>query len=1139
VSPSGRRATILNLTTGLTVQTALFAGGFDPVPIGANVGDSLAVSVVDDQGATVLQAVLPVMAAQPPIVVRTEPPHKKTDVPLNAALLVVFSEPIAPASLTTASVQLLQGGAPVSGTVRFLDSTYTSAQFIPALSLAPATVYQLIVTTGIHDLDNKALTTPVVVDFTSGDGLVGPAASVVVAPSAATLFVGWTLQLGVAARDSAGNTLNGVVSWAGTNRATSVSPSGSVTAAALGTDTVTATVHGLSSRAIISVVSPAAFTVTGRWDYAQTMGPGCTTQGTFDFSQRSNAYICGNTDPNSRPVVDLQLGVIPGSDGARVWVDFFDTDYWVRANLGFYCEWYGTSTGTPPALLNGTVRCSGTTGAYSGTWTAAPAGPLGSVVVSRRGSTGARPGALAVNLGDSLSLIAELRDTLGRRVFLRPVTWASDRPSVVAVAPSGMMTVRDTGVATISAIADGTTGTVRVIGFIGPATVKVFPANDTIASGTAVRFSATTADARGKQLDGVGIIWWSGAPSVATVSATGLATGVAAGTTWINGAVDATNASAEVKLTVVGNPVTIGGQWHFAETWYGGNYDEYPYYLCDDTGSVTLTQVGLTFTGTEQRAGNCPNQSPFPVTGGVVNGRQAGFTMGCGYSIQVQGNLADRMIGSASGCPDSNTYVTSFNAVRVGATASITVQPAGASLVPGDAVSLSAVLRDAAGDTLTLLPISWSSDNPAVATVAPSGRVTSVGPGTATVSATADGRSASATITVRTVSFTSVSAGFGQTCGVTVDGASFCWGYGASFPRSLPGTAQDGPVFAAVSVGWDHSCLLTTQAVAYCWGGNEYGNVGNPASQYYATPVPVAGGQTFAQVSAAVGYTCGATTGGVAYCWGRNDFGGLGVGRATGPELCSGVPCSTAPVAVTGLSATTTVSAAGYHTCALASGGQAYCWGRDDSGELGIGTATGSALCLGNISCSPSPVAVAGDLRFTGVSAGGSHTCGLASDGTAYCWGLNYAGQLGTGSAAGPEICFAGTPAIPCSTRPAAIGGGLVFASVSAGASHTCAVTTAGNAYCWGDNSRGQLGTGSVGGPQSCTHDPNPAFPCSTSPAAVVGGLRFASVSAGGDYTCGITTSGVTYCWGSNDRGQLGSGLTVDSPVPIKVAGQP
>jgi alpha-tubulin suppressor-like RCC1 family protein len=114
-----------------------------------------------------------------------------------------------------------------------------------------------------------------------------------------------------------------------------------------------------------------------------------------------------------------------------------------------------------------------------------------------------------------------------------------------------------------------------------------------------------------------------------------------------------------------------------------------------------------------------------------------------------------------------------------------------------------------------------------------------------------------------------------------------------------------------------------------------------------------------------------------------------------------------------------------------------------------------------------------------------------------------------------------------------------VFASVSAGASHTCAVTTSGMAYCWGDNSNGQLGTGAVGGPQSCTHDPNPAVPCSTSPTAVVGGLRFASVSAGGDYTCGITTGGVTYCWGSNKSGELGNGSTVDSSVPVKVAGQP
>jgi len=149
-------------------------------------------------------------------------------------------------------------------------------------------------------------------------------------------------------------------------------------------------------------------------------------------------------------------------------------------------------------------------------------------------------------------------------------------------------------------------------------------------------------------------------------------------------------------------------------------------------------------------------------------------------------------------------------------------------------------------------------------------------------------------------------------------------------------------------------------------------------------------------------------------------------------------------------------------------------------------------------------------LTFAAVSAGDYHTCGVTTAGTAYCWGDNTHGELGDGT---------GTDR----TSPVAVEGGLTFASVSAGLAHTCGVTTGGAAYCWGYNADGQLGDGT--GTDR------------TSPVAVLGGLTFAAVSAGGYHTCGVTTAGTAYCWGS---GLLGDGtirITNGQTSPVAVLG--
>jgi alpha-tubulin suppressor-like RCC1 family protein len=161
-------------------------------------------------------------------------------------------------------------------------------------------------------------------------------------------------------------------------------------------------------------------------------------------------------------------------------------------------------------------------------------------------------------------------------------------------------------------------------------------------------------------------------------------------------------------------------------------------------------------------------------------------------------------------------------------------------------------------------------------------------------------------------------------------------------------------------------------------------------------------------------------------------------------------------------------------------------------------------------------------VSFASLSAGAIHTCGTTAAAQAYCWGNNNWSQLGSTSA---ETCSFSSP---CSTAPKLIDSGPTFRSVTAGWQHTCGLTLTGEAYCWGANSRGELGTGApVGFPVT-------SYP---TPVAVAGGLTFARLSASESHTCGITTAGHAYCWGDNQYAQLGDGTTSSSHVPVPVRG--
>lgn len=345
-----------------------------------------------------------------------------------------------------------------------------------------------------------------------------------------------------------------------------------------------------------------------------------------------------------------------------------------------------------------------------------------------------------------------------------------------------------------------------------------------------------------------------------------------------------------------------------------------------------------------------------------------------------------------------------------------------------------------------------------------------------------------------------IDAGADTTCALTDAGVVFCWGAGPLGNGTISADFEPVPVggldeaVMELAVGYTHSCVRTVAGKIYCWGNNHFGQVGGGDPTHEPSPValPMMAGQV-AELVAGGGYTCARTVERTVACWGLNDWGQLGNGALLHR-----------PQPVYGLDEEITAVQSGFlHTCALSVTKAIYCWGMNDHSQLGDGTALDRAQ----------PVKVrGGDLRFTAMAVGGSHTCALSEEKAFFCWGKNDQGQLGNGDLIG--LPYPVNVAPPPPYPP--------FVEISAGGAHTCAVTDTGELYCWGDNRDGQLGDGTTEHRLSPTQVPNLAEAIS-------------AVAAGGVNTCALSATGKLYCWGNNLYGQLGDGTTISRTIPIQV----
>ena len=283
--------------------------------------------------------------------------------------------------------------------------------------------------------------------------------------------------------------------------------------------------------------------------------------------------------------------------------------------------------------------------------------------------------------------------------------------------------------------------------------------------------------------------------------------------------------------------------------------------------------------------------------------------------------------------------------------------------------------------------------------------------------------------------FVAIAAGASHTCGLSANGVASCWGAndegqlgdGTRADHATPTRVRTDLRFSMLAAGEKHTCGLAGGGVPFCWGENLSGQIGDGTRNDQMVPKTVGEGLGFVEITAGSSHTCGRTASGNTFCWGANNRGQLGGGSSGLDQLTPDRVLRT----VSGL-------AAGHeHTCGIGDG-SVLCWGSNRFGQLGDGTTEDRS--------SPTPVqGLPGTPRA--LAAGTNHTCALMGDGRTFCWGQNFAGQLGDGSTQGR-------------TSPVEVSGGLTFSEIHAGGAQTCGITGDGAEYCWGLNQSGQLGDG-------------------------------------------------------------------------------
>jgi trimeric autotransporter adhesin len=510
-----------------------------------------------------------------------------------------------------------------------------------------------------------------------------PVASVRLSSTHQSLLVGQVAQLTAEPLDASGRLLaNRQVTWTSSDVAiATVTESGLVTALSPGGAIITATAEGRSAIASITVAAiPIASVVVT--PAVNDLFLGQTTQLTAEAR-----------DASDRPLPDRVI----------VWA----TSRPLVATV--------TSEGLVTAISSGTATITATSEGRSATATVnVTPRPVSSVVLSPEQAT--------LQTGQTLQLTVSLTDDQGQALTGRQVSFATSNVQVATVSATGLVTGVAPGTVMITASSEGMSGTASLTVTPEPvASVDIFPANGSIVVGSTLQLFASPRNALGQTLTGRTITWSSGAPGLASVSATGLVTGLTPGNAVVLASVEGKQGSALIivrqvpvasitinpaSVTVLlGQSVTLGAQ------------------TLDAAGNVLAGRV-VGWSSSDQNVATVSNN-------GVVTGVAAG-TVTISASSEGQTGVATVQVNFVGGVATT-----------------VVVSPAQANLPVGQKVQLSAVVRDANGTLLSSAPVTWSTSSTSRAVVSSTGLVTGVSAGTVTITARSGSANGTATITVQ------------------------------------------------------------------------------------------------------------------------------------------------------------------------------------------------------------------------------------------------------------------------------------------------------------------------------------------------------------------------------------------------------
>lgn len=355
-------------------------------------------------------------------------------------------------------------------------------------------------------------------------------------------------------------------------------------------------------------------------------------------------------------------------------------------------------------------------------------------------------------------------------------------------------------------------------------------------------------------------------------------------------------------------------------------------------------------------------------------------------------------------------------------------------------------------------------------------------------------------------SYRQIAGGSFHSCGLTESGRVRCWGGNSQGqlgngddPLPLRLTPVDviglESGVQSIAVGFDHGCAIDANGGTQCWGYGLDGQLGDGSAQVQRRPVAVSGlGGGARALALGRMHSCALREDGAVLCWGSNALGQLGTGDtrdAATPRQVSGLPASIRAIA-----------AGQFHTCAISNNGALFCWGLNEEGQLGDGSRENRLR--------PTPVIGAGS-GVDKVALGARHSCALRQDGSVACWGASFFGLLLGDGSTQDRLSPAPVPALP---------GGIV--DLSLGDAHSCVLGDRGGMRCWGSNFLGAVGDNS----QLSRRLPTPV-------AGIASGAT--ALDLGNGHSCAIARGGRPVCWGDNSFGQLGDGTLFGQPRPQDV----